>query len=242
MVYAIEVRRHMQKEHLKMKDLPTTERPYEKLTTLGASNLSDAELLAVIIRVGTKDKHVVELMNSVLSEAGDGAGLVGLSRKSLEELMKIPGIGPVKASQLKCIMELAIRLAKQERKQKVRFNHPRSVAEYYMQEFRFKMREELLLIMLDTKGKLLKDTVISSGTINYSIVEPREVFVTAFQYHAVQIILLHNHPSGDPTPSTEDLMATKRIKEAGEIVGIELIDHIIIGDNQYVSLSERKLL
>lgn len=238
----------MQKEHQKIKDLPTTERPYEKLAAYGAEYLSDAELLAVIIRVGTKDKHVVELMNSVLSKAGDhagagdDAGLVELGRMSLEELMKIPGIGPVKAAQLKCVMELAIRLAKQERKQKVRFNHPRSVAEYYMQEFRFKTREELLLIMLDTKGKLLKDTVISSGTINYSIVEPREVFVTAFQYHAVQIILLHNHPSGDPTPSTEDLMATKRIKEAGEIVGIELIDHIIIGDNQYVSLRERKLL
>lgn len=232
----------MQNEHQKLKDLPSTERPYEKLEAYGVEHLSDAELLAVIIRVGTKDKHVVDLMKSVLSEAGDGAGLVELSKMSREDLMKIPGIGPVKASQLTCIMELAIRLAKQERKQMVRFNHPRSVADYYMQEFRFKDREQLLLIMLDTKGKLLKDTVISSGTINYSIVEPREVFVTAFQYHAVQIILLHNHPSGDPTPSKEDLIATKRIKEAGEIVGIELIDHIIIGDNQYVSLSERKLL
>lgn len=232
----------MQKEHQKIKDLPSSERPYEKFWKFGASSMTDAELLAVIIRVGTKEKHVVELMNSVLSEAGDGAGLTELSRLSVEDLKKIQGIGPVKATQLKCIVELAIRLAKQENRQKVRFNQPRSVAAYYMQEFRFKSREELLLIMLDTKGKLLRDAVISSGTINYSILEPREVFVTAFQYHAVQIILLHNHPSGDPTPSREDLIATKRIKEAGKIVGIELIDHIIIGDNQYISMSERNLL
>lgn len=232
----------MQKQHQKMKDLPSSERPYEKFWKFGATSLTDAELLAVIIRVGTKEKHVVELMNSVLSEAGDGAGLIELSRLSVEDLKKIQGIGPVKATQLKCIVELAIRLAKQENKQKVRFNQPRSVAAYYMQEYRFKSREELLLIMLDTKGKLLRDAVISSGTINYSILEPREVFVTAFQYHAVQIILLHNHPSGDPTPSREDLIATKRIKEAGQIVGIELIDHIIIGDNQYISMSERNLL
>jgi DNA repair protein RadC len=110
-----------------------------------------------------------------------------------------------------------------------------------MQEFRVKAREELLLIMLDTKGKLLQDSIISSGTINYSILDPREVFVTAFQYHAVQIILLHNHPSGDPTPSKEDIFATQKIKQAGEIVGIELIDHIIIGDNRYISMREKNL-
>lgn len=231
----------MQKEHYKLKDLPLTERPYEKFLECGPSCMSDAELLAVIIRVGTRQKHVVELMNSVLSEAGDGAGLAELSRLSVEDLKRIPGIGPVKAVQLRCIVELAIRLAKQNKKQKVRFNQPRSVADYYMQEFRFKNREELMLIMLDTKGNLLKDTVISSGTINYSILEPREVFVTAFQYHAVQIILLHNHPSGDPAPSRDDIEATKKIRAAGEIVGIELIDHIIIGDNRYISMSERKL-
>lgn len=231
----------MQKEHYRLKDLPLTERPYEKFLKCGPSSMSDAELLAVIIRVGTKQKHVVELMNSVLLEAGDGGGLTGLSRLSVEDLKQFSGIGPVKAVQLRAIVELAIRLAKQDKKQSVRFNQPRSVADYYMQEFRFKNREELMLVMLDTKGKLLKDTVISSGTINYSILDPREVFVTAFQYQAVQIILLHNHPSGDPTPSREDIEATKKIRYAGEIVGIELIDHIIIGDNRYISMSERKL-
>ena len=232
----------MQNEHQKLKDLPINERPMEKFLEYGPASLSDAELLALVIRVGSKDKHVVELMNMVLSKAGEGAGLTELNNMSVDELQHVPGIGQVKAVQLKCIVELAIRLAKQEKKHKVRFNQPRSVADYYMQEFRFKDREELLLIMLDTKGKLLKDAIISSGTINYSILEPREVFVTAFQYHAVQIILLHNHPSGDPTPSKEDLISTKRIKEAGEIVGIELIDHIIIGDNRYISMSERNLL
>lgn len=231
----------MQKEHRKIKDLPLTERPCEKFLECGPDCMTDAELLAVIIRVGTRDRHAVELMNSVLLQAGDGAGLVELSKLSIEDLLKIPGIGLVKAVQLKCIVELAIRFAKQEQKQMVRFNQPRSVADYYMQEFRLKSREELLLIMLDTKGKLLRDAVISSGTINYSILEPREVFVTAFEYHAVQIILLHNHPSGDPTPSKEDIVATRKIRQAGEIVGIELIDHIIIGDNRYISMRELDL-
>lgn len=231
----------MQKEHRKIKDLPLSERPCEKFLECGPDCMTDAELLAVIIRVGTRDRHVVELMNSVLLQAGDGAGLVELSKLSVEDLIKIPGIGLVKAVQLKCVVELAIRFAKQERKKMVRFNQPRSVADYYMQEFRLKSREELLLIMLDTKGKLLRDAVISSGTINYSILEPREVFVTAFEYHAVQIILLHNHPSGDPTPSKEDITATRKIKQAGEIVGIELIDHIIIGDNRYISMRELNL-
>lgn len=238
----IGVRRHMQKEHWKIKDLPLAERPYEKFIEYGADFMTDAELLAVIIRVGTKEKHAVELMNTVLRASGKGSGLLELSKLSLEELKKIQGIGPVKAVQLKCIVELAIRFSKQETKNQVQFNKPCSVADYYMQEYRFKTREELLLIMLDTKGRLLKDAVISSGTINYSIVEPREVFVTAFQYHAVQIILLHNHPSGDPTPSKEDVIVTNRIREAGEIVGIELIDHIIIGDNRYISMRERNFI
>ncbi len=232
----------MQKVHLKMKDLSIEERPYEKFSKYGASSLTDAELLAVIIRVGTKDQHVLDMVKSIFAQAGENAGLAELSALSMEELMKVTGIGFVKATQIKCVFELAIRLAKQEKREKVRFLHPQSVAEYYMQQFRFKEREELFLIMLDTKGKLLKDAFISRGTINCSILDPREVFVTAFQCHAVQIILLHNHPSGDPTPSREDIIATKRVKEAGEIVGIELIDHIIIGDNQYVSMSERNLL
>lgn len=229
----------MQNEHRKIKDLPLVERPYEKFQQVGPIGMTDAELLAVIIRVGTKERHVVQLMNEVLTSAG--GGLFELNRLSTEDMMKIQGIGPVKAAQLKCIIELAIRFSKQERKNQVRFLQPKSVAGYYMQEFRVKEREELLLIMLDTKGNLLHDSIISSGTINYSILEPREVFVTAFQYHAVQIILLHNHPSGDPTPSKEDILATQKIKKAGEIVGIELIDHIIIGDNRYISMRERNL-
>lgn len=231
----------MQEKHQTIRELPVTERPYEKFLNGGVQVMTDAELLAVVIRVGTKKQHIIELMQSVLSQAGNDLGLIGLSEISTEDLQRIDGIGPVKAAQLKCIIELGIRLAKQVNKKKVKFTHPQSVASYYMQEFRLKKREELLLIMLDTKGKLLKDAVISSGTINYSILDPREVFVTAFQYHAVQIILLHNHPSGDPTPSQEDILATKRIKEAGEIVGIELIDHIIIGDNHYISMSEQRL-
>lgn len=232
----------MHEKHRKTKDLPLSERPYEKCLSYGAGTLSDAELLGIILRVGTKNQTAVEVANSVLLHSGYESGLVGLYYATIEDLMSIPGIGMVKAVQLKCVAELAVRIAKQERKKMVKFHQPRSVADYYMQEFRFKEQEQVLLVMLDTKGRLIKDALVSSGTVNLSIVDPREIFTISFQNRAVQIILLHNHPSGDPTPSKQDLLITQRIKEAGSLVGVELIDHIIIGDNQYISMREKKLL
>ena len=148
----------------------------------------------------------------------------------------------VKAVQLLCVGELAARIAKHRRRETLSFQTPASVAEYYMEEMRHKQKEEVLLLLLDAKSKLIREITVSIGTVDYAVASPREVFIEALRYQAVGIIMLHNHPSGDPTPSRMDLVSTRQIREAGELIGISLIDHIIIGDNNYTSFSEKKLL
>lgn len=225
-----------------MKDLPISERPYEKCLKYGESILSDAELLAVIIRTGTSGESAIELANTILSYSNTEEGILGLINLTIPELKKIKGIGDVKAIQLKCIVELSKRIAKASVRQKISFTTPDAVAEYYMPDLRIKEREELLLILLNTKNHLIYEEVLSRGTVNASLVSPREIFLEAFKYHAVSILLVHNHPSGDPTPSREDVSVTRRIKETGDLIGITLIDHVIIGDNKYVSMKERGIL
>ena len=156
--------------------------------------------------------------------------------------MKIKGIGRVKAMELLCLTELTRRMAKETLQEQIRLISPQSVADYYMQDLRHLTREQVLLLMVDSKNRLMKDLVISEGTVNTSIMPTREIFVHAIKYEAVSIILLHNHPSGDPTPSTEDIRVTKRVAEAGNLIGIALMDHIIIGDNRYISLKEQGLI
>ncbi len=228
--------------HLTVKELPITERPYEKCERYGTKMLSDAELLAVIIRTGSKNIRAVELAQKVLNLSEDNKGILGLNYFTIKELMGIKGIGKVKAIQLQCIAELTNRMAKASLNKKIGLSTPKIIADYYMQEMRHFTNEEIKLVILDTKNNLLKDMIISKGTINSSIISPREIFVEAIKYGAVYIVLIHNHPSGDPTPSKEDIIATKRIRDAGAIIGVTLIDHIIIGDNQYVSFRERELL
>ncbi len=232
----------MKSKHFTAKELPASERPYEKFERFGSKFLSDAELLAVIIRTGSKDHHAVEVANQILSNHGEFKGLIGLNYMSMEDLMEIAGIGKVKAIQLLCITELTKRMVKATRENGFRLDSPGAVAEYYMQDMRHLAREEILLIMMDSKSKIIKDMIISSGSVNASIVAPRDIYLNALKYNAVNIILLHNHPSGDPTPSKEDLNITLRMKEAGTLIGIKLMDHIIIGDNRFVSLKERGLL
>lgn len=224
-----------------MKELPESQQPYEKFLSHGAESLSDAELLAVILRTGTKGVSVLSLCNKVLG-MGRERNILNLERLTLSELKKIPGIGQVKAVQIKCVAEISRRFAKAERHNGLNFRNPRSIAEYYMEEFRMKTQEHMLLIMLNTKSVLIGEKVVFKGTVNASIVSPREIFIEAIQQEAVYIVLLHNHPSGDPTPSREDIALTKRIKEAGRLIDIQLIDHIIIGDHKYVSFSEKDLL
>lgn len=225
-----------------MKELPKSEQPYEKFILYGAENLSDAELLAIILRTGTKGMSVISLANHVICAGGREHGILNLERMSLNELKKIPGIGQIKAVQLKCIAELSRRISKAEKLNSLSFQSPKSVAAYYMEEFRLKKQEHMLLIMLNTKSKLIGEKIIFKGTVNASIVSPREIFIEAIHQEAVYIILLHNHPSGDPTPSGEDIALTRRIQEAGRLVDIQLLDHIIIGDHKYVSFSEKDLL
>lgn len=225
---------------LTTKELPDSERPYEKCLKYGAECLSDAELIAAIIRTGTKEETAKDLAERLLVYAPDH--LLNLTKLSMDELQSIRGIGPVKAVQLKCVTELASRLAQAKCRDSIVLRDPKSIADYYMQRFRHKSRENLLLTMYDSKGSLIGDEVISVGTVNASLISPREVFLTALKYHAVYIVLLHNHPSGAAEPSREDFEVTDNLKECGVILGIPLEDHIIIGDNVYFSFREEKLL
>ncbi len=232
----------LKNNHLTVKELPVSERPYEKCEMYGPGSLSDAELLAVILRSGTKNLRAIDLAVNVLNYSSSFPGLKGLNYLTLKELRQIPGIGRVKAIELVCLTELTKRMSKEVHKEKLKFTTPKSIADYYMQDLRHLSREQVLLVMLDSKNRFIKDTVMSTGTINASIVPVREILAQALREDAVNIILIHNHPSGDPSPSSEDIQVTKRMKEAGNLIGLTLMDHIIIGDNRYISLKEQGIL
>lgn len=231
----------MEKNYLTVKELPTSEQPYEKCEKYGASALSDAELLAVMLRTGTKEQRVIDLAVNILNYSTACPGLKGLNYLSMKELTRIKGVGRVKAIELLCLAELTKRMSKEIHREGLRLVTPQSVADYYMQDMRHLTREQVMLLMMDSKNKIIKDMIISEGTVNTSIMPTRELFVHSLKYEAVNIILLHNHPSGDPTPSAEDIRVTKKLFEAGNIIGVTLMDHIIIGDNKYISLKEQGL-
>ena len=224
-----------------MKSIPKEERPYEKCLQQGASSLSDAELLAVILRTGAKGESALELSRKVLALQGEGTGLLGIYHMSISDLTKVRGIGLVKAVQLKCIAELSKRISRSQFSDGISFRNPRTVAEYNMEELRHLEQEVMLLVMLNSKGIRIADKIISKGTVNGALISPREIFIEAMRSQAVSILLLHNHPSGNPDPSPEDISMTLQVKEAGRILGIELVDHIIIGDRQAVSMREQGL-
>lgn len=224
-----------------IRELPLAERPYEKCERSGAGSLSDIELLAVLLRTGTKGENVITLAKRILYYAGD-SGILSIHRFSIENLRKIKGIGRVKAVQISCISELAKRLSKATYSEALCFTDPGTIARYYMEDLRHESQELMKLLMLNSKAKLIGETNISKGTVNASLITPRELFIEALQKNAVAIILLHNHPSGDPTPSKEDILITRRIKEAGLLIGIDLLDHIIIGNNCYKSFRKEDIL
>lgn len=225
-----------------MKELPDSDKPYEKCLKFGAERLSDAELLAAILRTGSNGITALELSRQILNSSRIEKSLLGLHHLSIEDLMNHRGIGYVKAVQIKCIVELSRRMSKMSAENSLCFSHPKTIAQYYMEDFRHSGQEQMVVMMLNTKSKLLGEQVISKGTVNASLITPREIFIQALHFHAVSIVLVHNHPSGDPTPSREDIQITKRIQGAGAMLGIDLLDHLIIGDKKYISFRERELL
>ncbi|MCI8401224.1 MAG: DNA repair protein RadC [Lachnospiraceae bacterium] len=222
--------------------LPKDQRPYEKCEEKGVRALTNQELLAILLRTGSMEESALELAGRVLRSGSRGEGLAGLCAMTREELRQIHGIGRVKAMQIGCICELARRMAKEPAGAAPRFESPESIAGYYMEDMRHKNQEELMILMLNGRNRRICETVISRGTVNGSVASPREIFLEALRHHAVSIVLLHNHPSGDPTPSQEDILATRRVEEAGALLDVRLLDHIIIGDCCYISLKERGII
>ena len=225
-----------------MKHLPPQMQPYEKCTAFGPGFLTDAELIACILRSGTKEYTSVALAEYLLKLRKGKEGLRGLCSLSYEELTAVSGIGRVKAIQIQCIFELAKRMSRSEAAKLLKFDEPETIANYYMEDYRHKEQEHLLLLLLDNKSNLLGEKPLFTGTVNASLVSPREIYLEALKYHAVGIILLHNHPSGDPTPSDADRRVTRKIKDAGNLLDVPLLDHIVLGDKRYVSFREEGYL
>ncbi len=213
-------------------------RPYEKCLMYGASALTDAELIAVILRCGTKGKDAVALADSILklSPVRDGVG--GLASLSSADYMEVEGIGEVKAIQLECVGELSKRISQATARKSVSLSEPETLANYFMESLRHENQENVLCVMLDAKLRIIGEERITRGSATMSVISPRDIFMAAIRHRAVSIALIHNHPSGDPTPSPADLEMTERVCEAGRLLEIRLIDHIIIGDMCYMSFLE----
>ncbi len=223
-----------------IKELPMTERPREKLYSYGPGALSNEELLAIIIRTGNKNDTAIDLARKILSS--DGRGLVHLRDTSLQSLMEVKGVGQCKAAQILAAIEIGKRISYHHALNKVKINDPSTIANLYMDEMRYLQKEHFKIILLDTKNQIIVTEEISVGTLNASIVHPRDVFRAAIKRNANSMILIHNHPSGDPTPSNEDINITNRLIDGGNLIGIKVLDHIIIGDNRYISFKEKNLI
>ena len=226
----------------KIKNLPEMERPYEKCIKYGPCALSDAELLAVILKTGTKELTSVELARQLLLADTGEYGLNVLYKHNYSTFTSIKGIGKVKAVTLMCILEIASRISRTSIDKRVSFDNPQRVSDFFMEEMRHLEKEQVVIVLLDSKNKMITNKVSTIGTINSSLFSPREIIVDALKNNATGIIVIHNHPSGDPFPSSEDLKATGKLKEACEIIGIALVDHIIIGDRVFYSFKKEKLI
>lgn len=220
-----------------IKKLPISERPYEKMQMYGSENLSNSELLAIIIKTGTNEKTSVELAQEILKLGSqDRNDLHFLQDLSIEEFMQIKGIGKVKAIQLKAVCELTKRMSRPIENINIKIRIPLDVAKLLMNELKFEKREKVKVLMLNRRNILLKIIDVSYGGTNSAIIEPKDILAEPIKMGAPKIILVHNHPSGDPKPSVQDLNLTKTVYKAGEMLGIQLIDHIVIGNEQYESI------
>jgi DNA repair protein RadC len=224
---------------LKIMDLPESERPQERLFRHGPESLSNSELLALILRSGSSGENIINLCSRIIKEAG---GLNGLLNCNAEEFMKLKGIKGAKAAQLLALAEISKRFRTYKSGEEYIIKSPADAADMVMETMRSLKQEILKIILVNTKNKVILIKDVSMGSINSSIVHPREVFMEAVRRSAASIVICHNHPSGDPTPSSEDINITHRLKECGKLLGIDLLDHIIIGNGTYISMKEKGIL
>lgn len=224
-----------------IKELPINERPYERCFENGPECLSDAELLAIVLRSGTSGCNAYDLANNVLSYNTGKNDLLSLMHLNKEQLTQIKGIGTVKTVQILAIAELVKRISSINSNIIKKFNNALDVANFYMERLRHLEQENLFVLYLDAKCKLIKEVHLTKGTINHSLISPREIFVEALKSNALNFILIHNHPSGDCTPSKDDIYATEKINKSSKLLGLNFLDHIIIGDRKYTSMKENGL-
>lgn len=223
-----------------IRELPSDERPREKMVLYGAGALSNAELLAILIRTGSRKKSALILANEILSY--DKKGIAFLADCVPEELSIIQGIGSAKACQIVAAIELGKRITKKPKETKIKINNPETIASLFMEEMRYYKKEFFNVVLLNTKGEILSVENTAIGNLDSTIVHPREIFCNAVRKSAAAVVFVHNHPSGNPTPSAEDIEITHRLVKAGEILGISVWDHIIIGDGTFFSLKNRSLM
>lgn len=221
---------------LMIRDFPLSERPRERMLKEGKEVLSNQELLAILLRSGTKNESVLQLAHRIIRHF---EGLTLLNDANVSELKGIKGIGDAKAVEIMAALELGKRLNRLQMEDRYVIRSPEDGARYVMDDMRFLSQEHFVVIYLNTKNQVLHRQTVFIGSLNASIVHPREVFKEAFRWSAASILCFHNHPSGDPTPSREDIEVTKRLVECGKILGIEMLDHIIIGDQTFESLKEK---
>jgi DNA repair protein RadC len=215
---------------------PETERPRERLLSKGSAALSDAQVLAILLRTGRRDASAVQVAMEVLQRIG---GVAGLAQCGIEELCRIPGVGPAKAAHVKAAVELGRRALAQPLSTGTRITSSADLFRHFHPTLRDLKHEVFKVVLLDAKHTVLRDVTISEGSLTLSIVHPREVFALAVRESAAAVICLHNHPSGDPTPSPEDRQLTDRLTAAGQLLGIRVLDHLIVGDGRYVSFADQ---
>jgi DNA repair protein RadC len=230
-------------ENIRIKDMPEDDRPYEKLEKAGPESLTDAELLAIIIRTGCSNETSLDLTRRIISRYSDGKGLLYLKKASISQLCEIRGIGKVKAIQLKAAAELGNRftdIGKENGRYKIA--SPDDIKKLYMESLRLMEREIFMVLVMNARNEIIRELRISTGSLSETIVHPREVFSEVMKEPAASVILIHNHPSGDPHPSGNDRNTTDRLVEAGKILGIKILDHVIIGNGNIFSFKENGLM
>jgi DNA repair protein RadC len=224
---------------LRIADMPPDDRPRERLEQSGPESLTTPELIAILFRTGTAKRNAVQLAEALFKDLG---GLAGIATASLEELSSVHGIGRVKAIEVKAAVELGKRLSATSEDVKPIIRSPDDVAKLMMADLRYETREHLYALVLDARNQVRHRRLISTGTLTESLVHPREVFREAIRFSAAAIVLVHNHPSGDPDPSPADIATTRRLIEGGKLLGMEVLDHVIVGDGRWCSMKQRGLL